>query len=333
MRVLIFLILAYTLCLSSPLTSSSPPSYSSPTSPTACPAWSYDDTLSNGPSHWGDLCTDYTSCKTGLSQSPVDLSPPVLGIEDQLSNLECNYKVLNNFTLINTRQTVEGTNLGVGNTLSFIGLHEYTLTEFHFHSPSEHRINGEQFPLEMHYLHSDGQGNFATLAILYNSSGTPGENSWLLQFMALLLPDVPTDNSSTIVPSLDISSQINISGGYYHYVGSTTTPPCSPGVQWFVLSQVISVDAGLLSKFTSFLRNSRPPQPLNGRVPAIYTAGTQPDNIDKWVFGMGIAGLGALAVLVLLGITRYLYRLYHAKRYENQQELAGFLGSTNNETL
>eukprot|EP00026_Physarum_polycephalum_P012851 Phypoly_transcript_13192.p1 GENE.Phypoly_transcript_13192~~Phypoly_transcript_13192.p1 ORF type:complete len:319 (+),score=19.64 Phypoly_transcript_13192:97-1053(+) len=298
----------------------------------ACPAWSYDPTLPNGPSHWGDLCPEYAECRDGKTQSPVDLAPAML-IQGQTGNLDYNYQsLLRNITLINTLDTIEGANLGTKNTMSFAGLHTYTLEFFHFHAPSEHRINGVQFPLEMHYLHTDWKGNFATIALLYNSSEGGDGTAGFLQTMALLMQEVPRDNSSIIVPSIDISKQINIANGFYHYEGSSTTPPCFPGVQWFVSSNPIPVDPITLSKFTSFLKNSRPIQDLNGREPSLYVPGT-PSSVEKWIFAIGIAGICCLGVLVLLGCARYAYRVYKAKRYENQQELVGFLGSTNNEAL
>jgi hypothetical protein len=216
--------------------------------------------------------------------------------------------------------------------LSFVGLHTYTLTEFHLHAPSEHRINGKQFPLEIHYLHDDGKGHYATLVLLYDFSEDGEGTSWFLQMLAIMLPSVPTDNSSTTVPSLDIESQVNTAGGYYYYEGSTTTPPCTPGVQWFVVKDPILVDPLVLSIFTSVLNNSRPIQPLNGRQPTLFRDGST-SGIDKWVLAIGLSGIGLLGVLTLMGISRYLYRLYHAKSYENQQELVGFLGSTNNDHL
>lgn len=66
---------------------------------------------------------------------------------------------------------------------------------------------------------------------------------------------------------------------------------------------------------------------------ATYLIVTAPSGMRKIVYAILFAALGLLAVLVMLGIARYIYRVYNAKRYENVQELVGFLGSTNNETL
>lgn len=40
--------------------------------PHAAPHWSYAG--NTGPQHWGDLESDYSACKTGTLQSPIDIS-------------------------------------------------------------------------------------------------------------------------------------------------------------------------------------------------------------------------------------------------------------------
>merc|ERR1712137_819504 len=36
-----------------------------------------------------------------------------------------------------------------------------------------------------------------------------------------------------------------LSGHYYHYLGSLTTPPCTEGARWFVLEKKVNVDLEL----------------------------------------------------------------------------------------
>lgn len=53
---------------------------------------------------------------------------------------------------------------------------------------------------------------------------------------------------------------------HYRYDGSLTTPPCSEGVQGFVLATPVELSAAQIAAFRAVLSgNSRPVQPLNGR--------------------------------------------------------------------
>ena len=54
--------------------------------------------------------------------------------------------------------------------------------------------------------------------------------------------------------------------GYFRYVGSLTTPPCSEGVRWQVLKQPIEVSKAQIAAFRKLYNmNARPVQPLNDR--------------------------------------------------------------------
>ena len=55
---------------------------------------------------------------------------------------------------------------------------------------------------------------------------------------------------------------------YYRYAGSLTTPPCSEGIQWYVLKKPIELDSEQIRFFTSipgFDQTHRPLQPLGNR--------------------------------------------------------------------
>ncbi len=47
------------------------------------------------------------------------------------------------------------------------GRNTYLLKQFHFHSPSEHTVNGKHFPMEVHFVHQSADGNFAVVGALF----------------------------------------------------------------------------------------------------------------------------------------------------------------------
>ena len=44
---------------------------------------------------------------------------------------------------------------------------QYVLQQCHWHSPSEHTINGRRFDLEVHMVHESSDGKTAVVGILY----------------------------------------------------------------------------------------------------------------------------------------------------------------------
>lgn len=104
----------------------------------------------DGPFNWHALSEDNIECGTGRNQSPIALSTEVNGvvvvkgdnfeikIEDDADGAE----------VVNRGTTLEVSAKG---TLK-LEREEYALQQFHFHTPSEHHINGEVFALEAHFV-------------------------------------------------------------------------------------------------------------------------------------------------------------------------------------
>jgi diphthamide synthase (EF-2-diphthine--ammonia ligase) len=66
--------------------------------------------------------------------------------------------------------------------------------------------------------------------------------------------------------TLDITPLLPRKLGYYHYLGSLTTPPLTQNVEWYVLKQPVSLSAEQLATLRKhYPRNNRSIQPLNGR--------------------------------------------------------------------
>jgi len=120
-----------------------------------------------------------------------------------------------------------------GSTIEFDGK-VYDLVQFHFHTPSEHLLDGLTYPMEMHLVHRE-HGNperLLVVGVLFKA----GDASPLLE---RLLADVPRQAGAVadLDVTLDASFILKPGEGYYHYEGSLTTPPYSEIVTWLVLDE------------------------------------------------------------------------------------------------
>jgi carbonic anhydrase len=120
-----------------------------------------------------------------------------------------------------------------GSTLDYDGK-SYALQQFHFHTPSEHLLNGVTYPMELHLVHAE-QGHPEHLLVV----GVLIEEGAVSPWLDTLLADVPAHAGEHVDRDarLDIGSLLKPGSGYYHYEGSLTTPPYSETVTWLVLEQ------------------------------------------------------------------------------------------------
>lgn len=235
-------------------------------------------TGSVGPDHWGTLSPNFTQCAKGTSQSPIDISTAAAVYNPALEPLRRDYTTVANATLVDNVFNV-ALRFDAGSAAGgvIVGGKQYRLKQMHWHSPSEHTVNGQRFPVELHMVHASDDGNVTVVAMLYRF-GKPDPFIWQIQDKLGALSaegcdaekgaPVPTGNVSLWSLRLD-------SHAYYRYVGSFTTPPCTENVVWSVLAQVrdMSVDqaAALMAPLEQDYRhNNRPTQPMNGRTVQVY---------------------------------------------------------------
>lgn len=215
--------------------------------------WTYEG--EHGPQHWGDLAPQFVQCKVGVNQSPIDIVNP---LEADLPPLELDYAT-RAIELVNNGHTAQ-VNVEPGNFLR-VGGESFELLQFHIHVPSEHRINGKSFLLEVHYVHRNERGELAVIAVLHD----PGEDHPKLSKYIGIIPaevgkPVTFDISLKEMPIMEFNKD------YYRYNGSLTTPPCTEGVRWFVLKNTRTVSVERRNIFNGLIGDdARGPQPVNAR--------------------------------------------------------------------
>lgn len=211
--------------------------------------WSYEG--DHGPAHWGGLCS------SGKNQSPVDLRDAV---KATLAPLSFKYDSLAQ-DVLNNGHTVQVT-YAPGSALT-VDSHQYQLKQFHFHAPSENLLDGKHFPLEVHFVHADADGNLAVVAVFFeDGAANPA--------LAKLGKDLPlrAGDKHDLDVKIAAAELMPKARDYYRFSGSLTTPPCSEGVNWLVLKHPITASEQQIEQLHAAMGhdNARPVQPLNARI-------------------------------------------------------------------
>ncbi len=229
------------------------------------PHWGYE--AANGPDNWGSMDSEWALCAEGLEQSPIDLANAseveLPGVEIRLPSGQ-EVEVLNQEGVIgalDNGHTIQ-INSKTGETLT-VGDKTFALVQFHFHAPSEHTVDGEHFPMEMHFVHQAEDGALAVVSVLIEAGA---QNPSIAPLWAQLA-EAPGTETTVQIPA-EFADHI-FSGdatGVYHYGGSLTTPPCSEGVQWYVRRTPTQFSKDQIAAFTAvYDHNNRPVQALNAR--------------------------------------------------------------------
>ncbi len=124
----------------------------------------------------------------------------------------------------------------------------FKLEQFHFHSQSEHTIEGKRFPLEMHLVHKSNEGKLLVLGILFdNEVYNP-----ILGELWKDPPDIYHKKKTSL--EIDVSQLIDLDQGFFFYEGSLTTPPFTEGVVWILQNKIAMVSEAQVDAYRAIFR-------------------------------------------------------------------------------
>ncbi|GAB6026675.1 Carbonic AnHydrase [Chamberlinius hualienensis] len=264
--------------------------------------WSYHGVL--GPDNWPYLSIKDNRCG-GRQQSPINIATTTVAYTGRHIQFLNHNLIYENSFLYNNGHNVNLTihkwymarpRLQV--TLNSGKIKTYIFDSIHYHfgdvsdHGSEHRIDNQKFPMEMHAIYvKEKYGTYkkaknypdglAVVAVLCYVSQKDNEK---LSAITNKLAEVSHPEVISIVPQIVLSDLFPTNtNNFFYYKGSLTTPPCYETASWYVLSQLYPVSEIQMQQFRQLTKedsinninegyfygyladNVRPVQPLNGR--------------------------------------------------------------------
>lgn len=242
-------------------------------------SWNHNPADTNGPLNWGTVSAPYATCgakpadkfiEVGMKATPIDIEPAKT-ISVALPALQFHYEKTP-FEIENNGHVIEvpyeaGSTLHIGSSPT----DQYQLAQFHFHAPSEHTVDGKPYDAEFHLVHRNILGELAVVGVFMNKGDSA--NGLFDQIMAGAPSRIGvTDSEGT---HINVAELLPEAKSFFTYTGSLTTPPCSEGVRWFVLTEPVAISDFALRQlhilisqmpgYNGFPNNNRPVMPLNGR--------------------------------------------------------------------
>src|SRR4051812_17779555 len=216
--------------------------------------WTYSG--HGGPAEWSTLSSEFAACKLGRNQSPIDIRGAKAA---DLPPITFDYKP-SPLKVIDNGHTIQ-VNYASGSFID-VGSVRYELVQFHFHKPSEEKIDGKAHAMVAHLVHRNSDGKLAVVAVLLDKGGANA----LIDSIWKNLPRQREKEALVQNVSIDATELLPESRGYYMFPGSLTTPPCSEDVTWLVLKTPVKIADGEIAAFGKiYPMNARPTQSLNGR--------------------------------------------------------------------
>ncbi|XP_019059623.1 PREDICTED: alpha carbonic anhydrase 7-like [Tarenaya hassleriana] len=193
----------------------------------------YEKNGAKGPKNWGKLKPEWKLCGEGKMQSPIDLFHDRVRLVSNTGMLNEDYHPSNAVLKNRGHDMMLKFEHGAGSIE--INDMQYELGQLHWHSPSEHTINGKRFALELHMVHESKNGSLAVVTVLYKIGRPDGFLGSLEKELRAVSDEHEGENNIGVIDARKVKL---VSRKYYQYIGSLTTPPCTQNVLWTVLRKV-----------------------------------------------------------------------------------------------
>jgi carbonic anhydrase len=218
----------------------------------ASPHWTYEG--HGGAGDWGALDQRFKACAVGAEQSPIDLRKAT---KADIGALKIDWKPEAS-KVVNNGHTIQ-INVAGASTANLDG-DAFALKQYHFHTPSEHALDGARTDMEVHFVHANAEGKLAVVGV-FMKAGAKHDG-----FAAIMAAAPKAEGEAALPAAVDPRKFLPKSKARFRYEGSLTTPPCSEIVDWNVFEQPIQVAESDVTAFVKlFPMNARPLQTIGRR--------------------------------------------------------------------
>jgi carbonic anhydrase len=189
----------------------------------------------------GVLSEEFEACRVGEEQSPIDITEPT---RRRLAPVHFDYGKV---TLLSVDRTVNIELELEDHAEIRVEAKRFDTLQFHFHSLSEHFLFGEQFDLELHLVHRSAAGDLLVIGRFI----VPGDR---LEELDDVIAAIEAGGGFE-VEDFDLDVFIPSKRSSYRYRGSTTTPPCTEGVEWILLAEPLELSEDQIERIQLALRD------------------------------------------------------------------------------
>ncbi|KAL8560660.1 hypothetical protein ACOMHN_052676 [Nucella lapillus] len=216
--------------------------------------WEYTGPL--GPGQWHN---EYLHCG-GRMQSPINIDTADVLFDPKLRLFDLStYDTCKQCTM--ELENVNGHTAEVKYTGDSIFLRggslpdDYILDQFHFHwggsneKGSEHKLDNQAFPLEMHIVHHMKKYNRTESASKPYGLALGRHNKNFFTLLSHFKDIVHKDQHVELEPFALASLLPPNARSYFRYYGSLTTPPCYETVIWTIFAEKIEISEEQLAVF------------------------------------------------------------------------------------
>ena len=208
-----------------------------------------------------------TSGSAIAQQSPIDIRGDDLQVVTTKSvpSLSFHYGTHATVDLENTgspnEEATVRANVTSGDAEVRVGDRPYRLVQFHWHTPAEHEVDEQRYPMEMHLVHSAADGSTLVIGVFLRAGST---NATLAPIFSRL---PKSSGTHATVANVNLAALIPPHSESARYTGSLTTPPFTEGVRWVVIAPPVAVSREQIAAFSALFPegNSRTVQAVNGR--------------------------------------------------------------------